>query len=991
MVSYLPVGSEEATKWYVEQALRGGRRLRQRHPGVHRPRAVLAAPLRRGGPADHRRRHQEPGRRHHQPSRADAPVHGPRRAPRPHLPAELRRQHGLPEHARARAPGVQEDQQDQRRHVDARLRASTRTTSTSARRTTCRGCKDRKWCYIRMEGTTYGDVPLNVELKLEVWDSPNSAGVITDAIRCLKLGLDRGLKGTLVAPSSLLHEEPAHPDPRRHRLQPRRGVHPRRGQRDARRHRDAQAAEDAASWLPSRTAPSRLQPAAPPTARPRSRKGGLGRASRRSPQACRNRRRRATAEAATPVPATVAVAGRADGAQLRRRYAPHRRIESAGLRRLVRRVARAGRDRRLPAASAGARRIPTAISEPVARALFRGGYYGWRAEAPHRPGQRSPRAGPARRRSRGRPAGAADLRQLRELRPRAHAPAQPAGRRAAAPGARAAPITAPESFLALWERCRAEGAASSSCPGTSAASSCSPPPSRCAACRPTGWPTTRPTRSCSRASTRQRARWGVQDHPVAQPARGLPGAAPAGRGRAGRGLGLPAGRRAGPAVRCRGRRCPPGPATLAAKTGALILPVVNRRQPDGTLRGQPRRADRGRRRDTPAEPPARHPADRRRARGDGARGAGAVVLLQAHVAGERRGSGARSRSARQQMAGAVTPRRARPRCAASARRTRRRRSRPRPAGPVGGSARLRAAPAGRPGRPRGRLPRAAGAALADAAAAALWYRLPTCARRRAAGWTRARPRRARAAASGSRGRSARSSALVRAAFGHWVRTYAESAVAPRVRRQARCADPRGEPRGATAAPPVRPCRAVAASTSASTSAPSSWPRCMPRAGSQVSIAGPMETVGESGPARLFREDAPRGSGSASCRCDDAARELDGAPGAWRGAWHSSPTASSAARAPGWSSSGRRPALPARACRAGRRIGRRGLRGRRCARRLGALGRRASIRSSFRRGGRAASGVKDALEQETRALEQPGRRRARAVVVAVLSPSGRPHA
>ena len=68
--------------------------------------------------------------------------------------------------------------------------------------------KDRKWCYIRMEGTTYGDVPLNAELKLEVWDSPNSAGVITDAIRCLKLGLDRGLKGTLVAPSSYFMKSP---------------------------------------------------------------------------------------------------------------------------------------------------------------------------------------------------------------------------------------------------------------------------------------------------------------------------------------------------------------------------------------------------------------------------------------------------------------------------------------------------------------------------------------------------------------------------------------------------------------------------------------------------------------------------------------------------------------------------------------------------------------------------------------------------------------
>ena len=68
--------------------------------------------------------------------------------------------------------------------------------------------KHRKWCHIRMEGTTYGDVPLNLELKLEVWDSPNSAGVITDAIRCAKLGLDRGLAGTLVAPSSYFMKSP---------------------------------------------------------------------------------------------------------------------------------------------------------------------------------------------------------------------------------------------------------------------------------------------------------------------------------------------------------------------------------------------------------------------------------------------------------------------------------------------------------------------------------------------------------------------------------------------------------------------------------------------------------------------------------------------------------------------------------------------------------------------------------------------------------------
>ncbi|MGH2490033.1 MAG: inositol-3-phosphate synthase, partial [Candidatus Limnocylindria bacterium] len=67
---------------------------------------------------------------------------------------------------------------------------------------------DRKWCYIRMEGTTFGDVPLNVEVKLEVWDSPNSAGVVIDAIRCCKLALDRGLAGTIVAPSAYFMKSP---------------------------------------------------------------------------------------------------------------------------------------------------------------------------------------------------------------------------------------------------------------------------------------------------------------------------------------------------------------------------------------------------------------------------------------------------------------------------------------------------------------------------------------------------------------------------------------------------------------------------------------------------------------------------------------------------------------------------------------------------------------------------------------------------------------
>jgi myo-inositol-1-phosphate synthase len=68
--------------------------------------------------------------------------------------------------------------------------------------------QDRKWCHIRMEGTTFGNVPLNLELKLEVWDSPNSAGVVIDAIRCCKLALDRGVGGALLAPSAYFMKSP---------------------------------------------------------------------------------------------------------------------------------------------------------------------------------------------------------------------------------------------------------------------------------------------------------------------------------------------------------------------------------------------------------------------------------------------------------------------------------------------------------------------------------------------------------------------------------------------------------------------------------------------------------------------------------------------------------------------------------------------------------------------------------------------------------------
>jgi myo-inositol-1-phosphate synthase len=79
---------------------------------------------------------------------------------------------------------------------------------------------DRKWAHIRLEGTGFGDVPINVELKLEVWDSPNSAGIVIDAVRCAKLAMDRGIGGTLEGPASYFMKSPPvqHPDAVAHEL-----------------------------------------------------------------------------------------------------------------------------------------------------------------------------------------------------------------------------------------------------------------------------------------------------------------------------------------------------------------------------------------------------------------------------------------------------------------------------------------------------------------------------------------------------------------------------------------------------------------------------------------------------------------------------------------------------------------------------------------------------------------------------------------------------
>ena len=127
---------------------------------------------------------------------------------RPHLPAQRRRQHGLQEHARARAPGVQEDLQDPVGHL------ATSSHDLGARNVHIgpsdyvAWLDDRKWAYVRLEGRAFGDVPLNLEYKLEVWDSPNSAGIIIDAIRAAKIAKDRGIGGPLLSASSYFMKSP---------------------------------------------------------------------------------------------------------------------------------------------------------------------------------------------------------------------------------------------------------------------------------------------------------------------------------------------------------------------------------------------------------------------------------------------------------------------------------------------------------------------------------------------------------------------------------------------------------------------------------------------------------------------------------------------------------------------------------------------------------------------------------------------------------------
>ncbi|CAN5648428.1 myo-inositol-1-phosphate synthase [soil metagenome] len=221
MVSYLPVGSEEATKWYVEQALRAGVGF------------VNAIPVFIGREPYWQRRFAAEGL--------------------PLIGDDIKSQVGATITHRVLTRlfmdrGVRLDRTYQlnfggntdflnmleRSRLESKKISKTNAVTSMLDHELAAEdvhvgpsdhvpwLQDRKWCHIRMEGTTFGDVPLNLELKLEVWDSPNSAGVITDAIRCLKLGLDRGLAGTLVAPSAWFMKSPplqVHDDVARDRVE----------------------------------------------------------------------------------------------------------------------------------------------------------------------------------------------------------------------------------------------------------------------------------------------------------------------------------------------------------------------------------------------------------------------------------------------------------------------------------------------------------------------------------------------------------------------------------------------------------------------------------------------------------------------------------------------------------------------------------------------------------------------------------------------------
>ncbi len=213
VISYLPVGSEQATKWYVEQILQAGCAF------------VNCVPVFIGREPYWQRRFFEAG----------VPVIGD----------DIKSQVGativhrtLARLMRERGVKIQHTSQlnfggntdflnmlERERLVSKKISKTNAVTSVLGQEIDPKDIHigpsdyvpwltDRKWAHIRLEGQAFGDVPLNIELKLEVWDSPNSAGIVIDAVRCAKLAMDRGISGTLEGPSSYFMKSPPvqHPD-----------------------------------------------------------------------------------------------------------------------------------------------------------------------------------------------------------------------------------------------------------------------------------------------------------------------------------------------------------------------------------------------------------------------------------------------------------------------------------------------------------------------------------------------------------------------------------------------------------------------------------------------------------------------------------------------------------------------------------------------------------------------------------------------------------
>jgi myo-inositol-1-phosphate synthase len=207
VVNYLPVGSEEATKWYMEQILQAGVGL------------VNCVPVFIAREADWQERFEEAGL----PMIGDDIKSQVGATITHRVLARLFRERGVKlERTMQLNVGGNTDFYNMLERDRLESKKISKTNAVTSQldydiepknvhigpSDYVEWLDDRKWAYIRLEGRTFGDVPLNMELKLEVWDSPNSAGVVIDAVRMVKLAMDRSVSGTLEGPSAYLMKSP---------------------------------------------------------------------------------------------------------------------------------------------------------------------------------------------------------------------------------------------------------------------------------------------------------------------------------------------------------------------------------------------------------------------------------------------------------------------------------------------------------------------------------------------------------------------------------------------------------------------------------------------------------------------------------------------------------------------------------------------------------------------------------------------------------------